>query len=292
MAKSYRFFQIDVFTDQPLSGNPLAVFPEATGLGPALMQKIASEMNLSETTFVFPPSVENADHDVKIFTPAKEIPFGGHPTLGTAEVLKHLAGTAAPSSLVFNMGVGPVPVTWEDGYCFMTQPEPEFSPPLEKIQNINEALGVDQESLHPTLPVQQVSTGFPALMIPLTNRKAVGNISLNLPVLKNVLSHLDLAYVFCLDAENPACQVHARSFAPFIGIPEDPATGSVAGALGAYLLQHAVFGREYLSIGIEQGVEMGRRSEIKVTADQENGKIRKVRVGGNSRIVIEGKLTL
>ncbi len=292
MAKSYRFFQIDVFTDQPLCGNPLAVFPEATGLDSALMQSIASEMNLSETTFVFPPSAANADYDVRIFTPAKEIPFGGHPTLGTAEILKHLAGTTAPSSFTFNMGVGLVPVVWEDGSCFMTQPEPEISPPLEKSAHVTEALGVSQKSLHPTLPVQPVSTGFPALMIPLVELESVKNISLNLPVLKTVLSHLDLAYVFCMDTDDRTCQVHARSFAPFIGISEDPATGSVAGALGAYLLHHEVFGFEKLSIGIEQGVEMGRRSEIKVSACRQDGKIQDVRVGGKSRIVIEGKLTL
>ncbi len=292
MLKSYRFFQVDVFTDQPLCGNPLAVFPDAVGLDSGLMQKISAEMNLSETTFVFPATNKEADYDVRIFTPSKEIPFGGHPTLGTAEVLKQLSSSPTPSSYKLNMGVGIVPVYWEDDFCTMTQPEPQFTPPLPTDSSVAEALGLSPDDLHPFLPVQEVSTGFPALMIPLRAMAPVNEVQLNLAVLKKVLDPLDLAYVFCMETEDKACQVHARSFAPFIGIPEDPATGSVAGALGAYLLRHKVFGGDCLSICIEQGVKMGRRSEIRVETSYEGEIIKSVKVGGQSRIVIEGQLTL
>ncbi|QPJ63305.1 MAG: PhzF family phenazine biosynthesis protein [Candidatus Nitronauta litoralis] len=291
MRRSFQFFQIDVFTDKPLSGNPLAVFPDAKGLNSHQMQKIAAEMNLSETTFVFPSTKPEADFDVRIFTPGKEIPFGGHPTLGTAEVLKYLAGDFMPS-LCFNMGVGNVPVEWENGFCFMQQPEPEFSSPLPETSLAAEALGLPLESLHATLPVQEVSTGFPALMIPLKDINSVKKIELNLHALKKILRSLDLVYPFCIVSENKDCQVHARSFAPFIGIPEDPATGSVAGALGAYLLHYGILGKDSISISIEQGVEMGRASEIRVEAKRDGGVIGSIRVGGKSQIVIEGQLQL
>ncbi len=292
MSQTFKFYQIDVFTDQPLSGNPLAVFPEANGLDSAQMQKIAAEMNLSETTFVLPSTDSEADFDVRIFTPRKEIPFGGHPTLGTAEILKQLEAGQPPSSYKLNMGVGIVPVQWENGFCFMFQPKPEISPPLPQNPLVAKSLGLSPESLHPSLPVQEISTGFPALMIPLRGLEPIREISLNLSALKSVLGPLDLAYVFCLEGEIESCQVHARSFAPFIGIPEDPATGSVAGALGAYLLHHGVFGEETISIGIEQGVEMARRSEIRVQAENTGGVIESVKVGGKSKVVIEGELRL
>lgn len=291
MPQSLPFFQIDVFTDQPLSGNPLAVFPEAAGLNSNQMQKIAAEMNLSETTFVFPSTDPDADFDIRIFTPAKEIPFGGHPTLGTAEVLKHL-GTGSENAMRFNMGVGLVPVEWENDFCFMRQPKPKFTPPLPQKSLVAEALGLTSQSLHKTLPVQEVSTGFPALMVPLIDNNSVRSIELNLQSLKKVLGSLDLVYPFCIGSENEDRQVHARSFAPFIGISEDPATGSVAGALGAYLLHYRVFGNDSLSIAIEQGVEMGRPSEIRVQAYRDGEEISAVKVGGKSQIVIEGQLRL
>ncbi len=267
------------------------MFPDASGLNSGQMQKIAAEMNLSETTFVFPPSAPDADFDVRIFTPAKEIPFGGHPTLGTAEVLKHL-GFGSNNSMQFNMGVGMVPVEWDNDFCFMRQPEPKFIPPLPQTALVAEALGLTPGSLHKILPVQEVSTGFPALMVPLIDSNSVRNIELNLQALKEVLGSLDLVYPFYADLENKDRQVHARSFAPFIGISEDPATGSVAGALGAYLLHHGVFGNDSISISIEQGVEMGRASEIRVQAYRDGERISCVKVGGKSQIVIEGQLRL
>ncbi len=293
MPPSIRFYQIDVFTQAPFCGNPLAVFPFAEDLDERLMQKIAREMNLSETTFVTGSATPDGVFPVRIFTPTKEIPFGGHPTLGTAEIFKH-AGLIEPTAtrVTLGMGVGPVIVEWLNGACFMGQPLPEFTPPTPGHPSVHTALGLSPGDIHPTLPVQQVSTGFPALIVPLANPGALGKITLNLGVLREVLGDLDLIYPFYCQAGNPELNVQARSFAPFIGIQEDPATGSVAGALGAYLLHHNVFGGDSLKIKIVQGVEMGRPSEITVEITRNQGEITSVRVGGHSCLVMAGELYL
>jgi len=291
---SYRFFQIDVFTDRPLGGNPLAVFLEAHDLDPHRMQAIAREMNLSETTFVLPTSDSNADYQVRIFTPVKEIPFAGHPTLGTAEVLRLLGSLPENrDDLILQMGCGNIRVTWRDGMPYMEQPLATFQKPFPMVYRLGEALGLPQSSIHTWWPAQVVSTGFPALLVPLQALEQVRRVELNLPVLKEILGTVDMIYVFSLETEDPACQVHARGFAPFIGIAEDPATGSVAGALGAYLAAHDVLeGGDYAALGIEQGLEMNRPSRLQVRVQVDGGEIRSIQVGGDSRLVIRGELTL
>ncbi len=291
---SYSFFQTDVFTSQPLGGNPLEVFPDASSLDSELMQKIAREMNLSETTFVFPPDKSDADFKVRIFTPGREIPFGGHPTIGTADVLKQAGVLPTPlDSVTFEMGVGNVSVSWENGIAFMQQPLPEFQPPLASLHTLETTLSEASGALETRLPVQVVTTGFPALLVPLSRLDSLQALALNQAALKEVLGAVDMLYAFCLETESVETQVHARGFAPFIGIPEDPATGSVAGALGAYLLEHLVFGEgDSLSIRIEQGLEMGRPSRIEVETKKTGDEFTSVRVGGQSALVIEGVLKL
>lgn len=293
MASPLKFFQLDVFARQPFCGNPLAVFPWADGLSGETMQQIAREMNLSETTFILPPEGSGHDFRVRIFTPGREIPFGGHPTLGTAQTLKHTGQIAeTATNVVLGMGVGPVPVEWAAGAGFMTQPQPVFTSPIPDRAPVAQALGLPVADLHPDFPVQQVSTGFPALLVPLCGAEALQKIGLNLEKLRQVLGGLDLIYPFCVDTSEPEPQIRARSFAPFIGIPEDPATGSVAGALGAYLVEHRVFpaSGNTTSIRIVQGVEMERPSEISVEIAANEGAIDSVRVGGDSCVVLEGQL--
>ncbi|MGP0564815.1 MULTISPECIES: PhzF family phenazine biosynthesis protein [unclassified Nitrospina] len=288
------FYQVDVFTDQPLAGNPLAVFVDAEGLDADQMLAIAREMNLSETTFLFSSKQTDCDFQVRIFTPGKEIPFAGHPTLGTAHVLfQH--GFLGPdrNACRFEMGVGPVNVTREGVAFMMEQPQPEIQGPRTDRQAIAQALGLDTKDLHPDLPAQVVSTGFPALLVPLKSLDPAGRIALNLTRLRGILGDVDMIYPFCLETVNPSAHVHTRGFAPFIGIPEDPATGSVAGAMGAYLAQHQVLDTTRLSeLTLEQGLEINRPSEIKVSVKMTGGQICSIRVGGKARTVAEGRLFL
>ena len=290
----YNFYQVDVFTDQPLEGNPLAVFVDGSGLDATTMLKIAREMNLSETTFIVPASDPGADFDLKIFTPQEEIPFAGHPTLGTAHVL-FATGKINPSkeAVTFNMGVGNIRVTRHEKSFFMEQPEAKFEAPCPSHDRLVNALSLDSSAICPGWPVQVVSTGFPALLVPLKSRDRIRGIKLKTHLLNEVLQGTNMLYAFTLETESPESTVHVRAFAPALGIPEDPATGSVAGALGAYLAQHQVIDEKRLNhIQIEQGYAMGRPSLIQVKVDQKDGIISGIEVGGTSRILIEGVLAL
>jgi trans-2,3-dihydro-3-hydroxyanthranilate isomerase len=287
-----KFFQIDVFTDQVFGGNPLAVFPEPGSLEEAVHLKIAREMNLSETTFIYPTENPKADFRIRIFTPGKEIPFAGHPTLGTAHILWE-TGKIDPTvkSVVFEMGAGLIKVTKNQNNLFMEQPVPSFGGTIEAVDQVAESLSIDTKQIDTRFPIQIVSTGFPALYVPLANLKAVQNVELNLPVLREVLGSVDMIYVFTSETLLTDSTVHSRAFAPFIGIPEDPATGSAAGALGAYLVQHQVIENlDPSAIVIEQGYEMDRPSTIQVCIGKNDGEIDSIQVGGQAITVLEGSL--
>jgi len=287
-----KFFQVDVFTDRAFGGNPLAVFPDPEGLKEPDHQSIAREMNLSETTFIYPPESLGADHKIRIFTPGKEIPFAGHPTLGTAHILWETGKLdRKQDTVVLEMGVGLIKVTQEKMGLFMEQLLPDFGATYEAVDQVAAALSLDPGKIDSRFPIQIVSTGFPALYVPLTDLAALQRVELNLPVLKEVLGNVDMIYVFSGETLNPQSTVHSRAFAPFIGIPEDPATGSAAGALGAYLVRYKVIqGLDTGNIVIEQGYEIHRPSEIHVHVTEAEGEIQSVQVGGQSRTVLEGNL--
>ena len=291
---NYTFYQVDVFTDRALEGNPLAVFIDGSGLNTATMLKIAREMNLSETTFILPASDQEADFDLKIFTPGAEIPFAGHPTIGTAHVLFETGKmSSSKGAVTLKMGAGNIRVTRHENSFFMEQPEAKFEAPCPIQDRLSEALSLDSSAICTEWPIQVVSTGFPALLVPLKNLEWIRQIQLKTHLLKEILQGTDMLYAFTLETEAPESTAHVRAFAPSLGIAEDPATGSVAGALGAYLAQHQIieekrFGR----IQIEQGYEMGRPSLIQVEVDQKDGVLSRIEVGGKSRILIGGVLTL
>jgi trans-2,3-dihydro-3-hydroxyanthranilate isomerase len=288
------FYQVDVFTEHPLGGNPLAVFVEGEGLSDDLMLKVAREMNLSETTFLLPPSHPEADFDLRIFTPGKEIPFAGHPTIGTAHILWE-TGRIPPdqSTLVLKMGVGNIKVSRGERGLFMTQPPARFNQPYPSPVDVAQSISLPLSALNETFPIEEVSTGFPALLVPVKNIKNMQSLELNLPALKKILGDIDMIYVFTLETLQPDSTVHVRSFAPFIGITEDPATGSVAGAMAAYLVEHEIISEDqYSGIVIEQGFEMGRPSLIQGAVEKTEGKVTSIQVGGQSTTVIEGWLTL
>jgi trans-2,3-dihydro-3-hydroxyanthranilate isomerase len=282
------FYQVDVFSDELFGGNPLAVFLRGEDFKEAQFQQVAKEMNLSETTFVLPSSHPDADFDVRVFTPEKEIPFAGHPTLGTAFVLRYtglVPSTQNHLRLNFKAGVIPVELQ-EDGKIFMTQPQGKIFRTLPNPEEILRVLGLTVNNLEPGLPIQIASTGFPALLVPINSLRAMQRIVLNLTLLKVLMEEtgVDMIYPFTRQTLNENSSIHARGFAPFVGIPEDPATGSVAGALGYYLNEMNLAEKNII---IEQGYEMKRPSLIFVTVDRA-----KIRVAGKTRMVFKASLYL
>ncbi len=310
--REYGFLQVDVFTDKPFGGNPLAVFPEAEGLSSKEMQQIALEMNLSETTFVLPPRESEADFWVRIFTPAKELPFAGHPVVGTHWVLAHLGRVdlqepVTQVRLELKAGVLPADLHVADGEVervVMTQVGPSFLALLQDVGKLAQGLGLPSEAITGTgLPVQVVSTGMPQLMVPVRSLAEVQALKageLDISALGQVCHALDTdcVMVFSLETERPEATVHARMFAPLLGIPEDPATGSANGALGAYLVHHAAANPALLAalapsgptihIVSEQGAEMGRPSTLFIEVDRQGAEVTAVRVGGQVVLLVEG----
>ena len=280
------FYQVDVFSDELFGGNPLAVFLRGEDFKEAQFQQVAREMNLSETTFVLSSSHPDADFDVRIFTPEKEIPFAGHPTLGTAFVLRHaglIPSTQNHLRLNFKVGIIPVDLQ-EDGKIFMNQPPGKILQTFTNTEEIAQVLGLTVNNID--LPVQTASTGFPALLVPINSLRAMQRIVLNLSLLKVLLEEagVDMIYPFTRQTLDQKNSIHSRGFAPFVGIPEDPATGSVAGALGYYLNDK---NPKEENVVIEQGYEMKRPGLIFVKID---GTI--IRVGGKTRMVFKASLYL
>lgn len=287
-----KFYQVDVFTDRVFGGNPLAVFPEPGNLEEAVHIQIAREMNLSETTFVYPPDNPKADFKIRIFTPGKEIPFAGHPTLGTAHILWETGKVGSTSdSVVLELGTGVVKITKSQENLFMEQPLPDFGDTVETMDQVADALAINPDEIDSRFPLQIVSTGFPALYVPLTSLNALQRVELNLTVLRKILGSIDMIYAFTGETLESGSTVHSRAFAPFIGIPEDPATGSAGGALGAYLVRHKVIENlDSSAIIIEQGFAMNRPSTIRVSVGHTGGEIHSIQVGGQAITVLEGEL--
>jgi trans-2,3-dihydro-3-hydroxyanthranilate isomerase len=303
---TYHFHQLDVFTTTPLAGNPLAVFPDARGLDAPTMQALAREMNLSETTFVFPSAA--ATRHVRFFTPAAEIPLAGHPTIGTWWALAELGLLRGlPTSGVHRVtqetgrGVLPVDIELHDGRptsVEMTQAPPEWGAVVSDRAALARALGGGPDLLADGPPPQVVSTALPQLMVPVRARAALaalpgGGMGGELTALLRALG-TDCAMLYAAGA-TAGVSVHCRMFAPGLGVAEDPATGSAAGALGAYLVRHgvAVPAQGEARLTLEQGVEIGRPSRIAVRVRcGTSGDIAEVRVGGAAVRVITGDVTL
>src|SRR4051794_31529187 len=259
MMPSYHFYQVDVFTNQAFGGNPLAVFPDAEGLTTDQMQKLAKEMNLSETTFVFKPTVPGADYKVRIFMTHGELPFAGHPVVGTQWLLAHIGRTKlqAPNVRVnFELGVGirGARLNVEDGKVntvIMDHQRPEFGTPAnaDLVAKLARALGLPTDAITATgLPVMWVSTGLRQLFAPIRSLAEVQSIQsskVDAGLLGEVFSTLDPVenanfevMVLCTETVHQTSTVHTRMFAPGIGLLEDPATGSSSGGLGAYLVHN------------------------------------------------------
>lgn len=293
-----RYLLFDVFTDEVFGGNPLAVFPDASEIPANRMQKLAMELNLSETTFVLPP--ENAENDfrVRIFTPRQELPMAGHPTIGTAFALlkeKKIPLDQKEVSIRFEEGVGPIPIHIQDVHAefpqiTMSQPRPEFGSQYSDRQKIAMMLSIGLTDLHASLPIQAVSTGVPFLFVPIRNLQTMTQLRLRADMLEDPQLPSKLFFAFCTETERKGSTVHGRMFAPSLGIAEDPATGGAAGPLGCYLLQHGVVDENRAKqIIVEQGFEMNRPSILHVSISWKNATINEVLVGGTCVAVGEGR---
>ncbi|HJR77920.1 MAG TPA: PhzF family phenazine biosynthesis protein [Nitrospiraceae bacterium] len=304
--RTFQFYQADVFTDVPFGGNPVAVIPDAAGLTDLELQQIAREMNLSETVFVFPPSDPAAVVKIRIFTPTQEIPFAGHPVIGTFFVLGTLKRLALrePMTRVLqecNLGLFPVDIHVKDGriaHVVMSQPQPQFLEVVESREDlfsIARALGVARQQITDTKwPVQVVSTGLPVMIVPIRTLTAVRSIVPDVSAIAELCQQYGANGIMTFSTMTVEQQatVHTRMFAPLIGIIEDPATGSASGALGAYLLQHGVVEVAPLTEVIaEQGYEIERPSRILIQVASEDDAIQTVKIGGQAVMVLEGTLT-
>jgi trans-2,3-dihydro-3-hydroxyanthranilate isomerase len=302
------FVTCDVFTDRPFTGNPLLVVPDARGLTAAQMQSVAREINYSESTFVLPPNNPAHAYLQRTFVPVKEIPYAGHPTVGTAVVMAALgkmpsAAAGAPD--------GAVPVTIEVGFgplrlellkkggrvsrVRMEQGKPEWKAPVtgdDVKGQIAAALGVPFDALHRDLPPQAVGTGNTFLMVPLASVEAVSSALADARMLNHVERDLGVLGLFFFAFDG--ARLRARMFAPGAGVPEDPATGSAAGPVAVYLALHGAVpggvadGRGRFTI--DQGVEMGRPSELDATVLLDGGRPAGVRVEGSAVLVMRGEL--
>lgn len=295
---SLKYHLLDVFTDQLFAGNPLAVFPDAPPLPDAVMQTIARELNLSETVFITTPEDPSCQYRLRIFTPAKELPMAGHPTIGAGYLLVHLGHVTVgtePSRLLVEEGVGPIEVIFLPGSPLriaMQQPMPRFGPVVGDRASIAACLSLSVDDLAPDLPIQTVATGGPFLFVPLRNLDAVGRARVRADLWDAQREKVgsDEIYVFCMETVNPDAHVHGRMFAPSMGIAEDPATGAANGPLGAYLVKH---GRhDGGGIISEQGVEMGRPSRIEIDIDFSGRQFQRVQIAGTSVYVGDGTIHL
>jgi trans-2,3-dihydro-3-hydroxyanthranilate isomerase len=270
--RTYRYRVVDVFTQQPLEGNALGVFPSASGLDDATMQKIARELNLSETTFVFPSRQSDCLAEVRIFTPSREMDFAGHPTIGTSFVLLEAGLNQGAANFVLQEKIGPVAIHVESG----AQPLIWLrTPPIEYGKTYAHAacakmLGLGIADLCEISP-QYLSAGNPTIFVALKSKVIVDRAALNVDLLRNVIG-ADSAPL-CIFVFAPTSQgAYSRMFAPFYGIAEDPATGSSTGPLASFMIRHGLAlgaaGSRFIS---EQGTKMGRRSLLHVAVHGENG---------------------
>jgi trans-2,3-dihydro-3-hydroxyanthranilate isomerase len=289
---------VDVFTDRAFGGNPLAVFTDGRGIPDALMQSIAKELNLSETTFVLPPDEAKHDFRVRIFTPKSELPMAGHPTVGTAFVLTR-EGLLKKREAIFEEGVGPVPVSIElgaagAGFIEMQQPLAKFGPRFDDAGAVAEMLSLDRGAI-PDLPLEVVSCGNPFFFVPIDTLELIRRIRFRADLAERIVRETGATgvFVFTREVETAGSHVHGRLFAPGEGIVEDPATGSAAGPLGCYLSRYGLTesGGEVRSV-LEQGIEMGRPSFLHIRIRHSGEEITAVHVGGTCCYMGTGQLEL
>lgn len=293
--KNLPFYIVDVFAEEKYAGNQLAVVRHAKMLDDIELQKIARETHYSETTFILSDKKRNGGYDVRIFSPEKELPFAGHPTVGTAYVIGREIAETRVNSIVLNLKVGQIQVTFvrrgKDGeVLWMKQIQPTFGRSFD-ANAIATVLGVEVEAVNNRFPAQEVSTGVPFIIVPLRSLAALKRARIVREKYSELIENAQAKaiLIFCPETYSRGNDLSVRVFADYYGIPEDPATGSANGCLAGYLVRHDYFGKKHIDIRVEQGYEIGRPSLLLLRAEQKNGEI-SVHVGGKVVMVAKGEL--
>jgi trans-2,3-dihydro-3-hydroxyanthranilate isomerase len=283
------FYIVDVFAEEKYAGNQLAVVRGAGHLPDATLQKIAAEIDYSETTFVLSDEERNSGYDVRIFTPKEEVPFAGHPTLGTAHVIAREIVPGPVERVTLNLKAGRIPVVLGD-VLWMDQLPPTFGETLDPA-SVSRALNLEEANLDKRFPIQEVSTGLPCIVVPLKTLEALKRCQVNLDAYYGLISSTQAKAILAFAPEpyDKANHLSARFFADYYGVPEDPATGSANGCLAAYLVEHGYLGQDPIDIRVEQGYELGRPSLLYLRAER-TGYETSVFVGGKVQMVAKGEL--
>lgn len=284
------FYIVDVFSESKYAGNQLAVIRHASDLSGEEMQTIARETHFSETTFILSDEPREGGYDVRIFTPASEVPFAGHPMLGTAWILRNEILKSDVSRVTLNVKVGQIPVTFDRDVLWMKQINPVFGE-TRTAARVAPVLNLQEADFDARFPIQEVSTGLPFLIVPLNSMDAVRRARVNLDRLKGLIAPLEAKMIFLFSAEtyHAENQLNARMFGDEYGVVEDPATGSANGCLAGYLVKYRYWGKSDIDIRVEQGYEIRRKSLLFLRAKDEGSTI-DVRVGGQVFLVARGEL--
>lgn len=287
------FYIVDVFAEEKFTGNQLAVVKDADGLSDIRMQQIAREINFSETTFILSDEIRNGGYDVRIFTPKKEVPFAGHPTLGTAYVIQHEIIKKPVETIILNLKIGQIPLNLNDtrGVLWMKQMPPIFGR-IFNVDEISNVLNVDAPDIDHRYPIQEVSTGLPFIIVPLKSLEALKKSRVDTEKYFGLIRDSDAKalLVFCPETIKVENDIHVRVFAQYYGVPEDPATGSGNGCLAGYLVKYNYFKSKKIDIRVEQGYEIGRPSLIYLRGEEKVGEI-EVLVGGKVQMIARGEFS-
>ncbi|MDM5221266.1 PhzF family phenazine biosynthesis protein [Peribacillus sp. NJ11] len=282
---------VDVFSNGKYTGNQLAVFKNAGNVPDNEMQQIAKEINFSETTFILSDSKIDGGYDVRIFTPNEEVPFAGHPTLGTAYIIQNEVLDEPLENIILNFKGGQITVSFnnQEELIWMKQNEPTFGRILDE-NKISEVLNIHKENIDDRFPIQEVSTGLPVIVVPLKSLDAVKKVKVNREKYFKLIEHTEAKaiMVFSPETYNSKNDLNVRDFADFYGIPEDAATGSSNGCLASYLVKYRYFENSEINVRVEQGYEIGRPSLLFLKAGDVNGKIN-VHVGGKVVKIAQGE---
>jgi len=289
------FYIVDVFSEDKYAGNQLAVISNAKSLQDVEMQKIAREMNFSETTFILKNRKHRGGYDVRIFTPKEELPFAGHPTLGTAYIIQREIVKKPVKEILLNLKVGQIPVSLsyegkKANILWMKQMRPGFGRVLNPSE-VAEVLSLDLKDIDSRFPVQEVSTGLPSIIVPLKTREALKKTRQDKEKMFALIKKTEakVILVFCPEPYKSENDLNVRVFADYYGVPEDPATGSANGCLAGYLVKYRYFGGGKINARVEQGYEIGRPSLLLLRAKEKNGEIH-VLVGGKVILIAKGEL--
>ncbi|MGM0829110.1 MAG: PhzF family phenazine biosynthesis protein [Bacillota bacterium] len=283
------FYIVDVFAEEKYQGNQLAVLIPARAISTEEMQKIAREINFNETTFILSDKQDNGGYDVRIFTPDVEVPFAGHPTLGTAFIIHKVLESNKSKQITLNLKVGQIPVTIEGEQLIMKQNPPELGMTIPKQSIFTEMLQISDEDIDSRFPIQVVSTGLPAVIVPLKSMEAVNRCKINhdkyQPFINTVIKANIL--VFTPETKLKENDLSVRVFLDDPGFLEDPATGSANGNLAGYLIAHNFFESENIAYRVEQGFQMGRPSILTIQAENHQNSI-EILVGGKVFLIAKG----